>query len=354
MWNEPNLQCFWSGDKEEYLKLYEVSANAVKSVSSDYKIGGPATAVAEWIDDIIDYCSVNNVPLDFVSTHLYPQDEYCRYNDRKGSPFEFGMYYIENVKKVKETVLKSPKPNLGIYWTEFNTLSTDCTENITFLNNTALDRIYAASCIVRNMIETRNYCNAVSYWVASDIFEEEKMRHTPFSGTYGLVTVNGIKKAAYNAFKLMKKLCGNVILTETENAPLGCGLIITEEAGVYRAILWNNQIPGSDTQVTWTDAIDLGNIYKEDYVIEQAKIKRGCGSPYEEWLKMGRPENLAPFEEEYLNACSEMEYTICEMEKEYAFSILPDEVYYLEMKKKTSPAISKTINEDLEKQLFTH
>ena len=69
---------------------------------------------------------------------------------------------------------------------------------------------------------------------------------------------------------------------------------------------------------------------------------------------MGRPENLAPFEEEYLNTCSEMEYTICEMEKEYAFSILPDEVYYLEMKKKTSPAISKTINEDLEKQLFTH
>jgi len=44
VWNEPNLDIFWSGDQAEYFKLYEVTARAIKSVSADYRVGGPATA----------------------------------------------------------------------------------------------------------------------------------------------------------------------------------------------------------------------------------------------------------------------------------------------------------------------
>src|SRR5215213_5120088 len=72
VWNEPNLKdLFWSGDQEEYFKLYETAARAVKSVSPDYKVGGPATAGRGWIKETIEFASRRRVPLDFVTTHDY-------------------------------------------------------------------------------------------------------------------------------------------------------------------------------------------------------------------------------------------------------------------------------------------
>lgn len=84
VWNEPNLDGFWMGNPEkksfeewapgaraEYLKLYEHSVRAVKSVDAAYRVGGPATAGEGWIDETLDFCAERNVPLDFVSTHSY-------------------------------------------------------------------------------------------------------------------------------------------------------------------------------------------------------------------------------------------------------------------------------------------
>ena len=72
VWNEPNLSPgFWSGTQEEYFKLYKYSVNAIKSVNSAYRVGGPGTAGAAWEPEMIDFCTKNNLPLDFISTHSY-------------------------------------------------------------------------------------------------------------------------------------------------------------------------------------------------------------------------------------------------------------------------------------------
>ncbi len=71
VWNEPNLDIFWSGDQAAYFKLYEVTARAIKSVSPDYRVGGPATAAHDWISETIKFAAKNRVPLDFISTHDY-------------------------------------------------------------------------------------------------------------------------------------------------------------------------------------------------------------------------------------------------------------------------------------------
>lgn len=43
VWNEPNLGSFFRGTQEEYFRLYEISVDVVKSVCSDYRVGGPST-----------------------------------------------------------------------------------------------------------------------------------------------------------------------------------------------------------------------------------------------------------------------------------------------------------------------
>jgi xylan 1,4-beta-xylosidase len=51
--------------------LYDVTAKALKQVDADLRVGGPATAQAAWSSEFIAHCKENNVPFDFVSTHVY-------------------------------------------------------------------------------------------------------------------------------------------------------------------------------------------------------------------------------------------------------------------------------------------
>ena len=49
VWNEPNLDIFWSGTMEEYFELYRHAAFAIKKADSGLKVGGPASAIDAWI-----------------------------------------------------------------------------------------------------------------------------------------------------------------------------------------------------------------------------------------------------------------------------------------------------------------
>ena len=80
VWNEPNLGGpdspfgFWSATKEEYWKLYDVTAAAVKEVDSALRVGGPATSNNAWLPEFLVHCRTSGAPVDFVSTHHYPTD----------------------------------------------------------------------------------------------------------------------------------------------------------------------------------------------------------------------------------------------------------------------------------------
>ena len=74
VWNEPNLTSFWDGTQRDYFKLYRHTAEAIKKIDSAFRVGGPATAKSEWIEDFVSFCDRNEVPADFISTHYYPND----------------------------------------------------------------------------------------------------------------------------------------------------------------------------------------------------------------------------------------------------------------------------------------
>lgn len=77
IWNEadghPNM---WAGDEEEYFKLYEMSAKAIKKEFPDLKVGGPSSCkLAGWTERFterfLEYCREHNAPLDFFGWHCY-------------------------------------------------------------------------------------------------------------------------------------------------------------------------------------------------------------------------------------------------------------------------------------------
>src|SRR3989454_3350335 len=66
VWNEPNLRAFWTGTQRDYFKLYRYTADAIKNVDESIRVGGPATAKSEWIEEFVDFCERNKVPADFI------------------------------------------------------------------------------------------------------------------------------------------------------------------------------------------------------------------------------------------------------------------------------------------------
>ena len=81
VWNEPNCgdwdyhagcNCSMGKRYDDYIDFYGNTSVAIKSVSSKLQVGGPATAQLCWIDEFIEATEKLSLPLDFVSSHLYP------------------------------------------------------------------------------------------------------------------------------------------------------------------------------------------------------------------------------------------------------------------------------------------
>lgn len=306
VWNEPNLEAFWSGSKEDYFRLYEESALALHRVDSGLRVGGPATSKARWISDLIEYCTARKIPLDFVSTHLYPQDEFVEYPDRSSSPHAAGEFFIDIVRGVQREVAASSRPDLPIYWTEWNTQSAADAASVTWGDNVYVDNLHAAALIVRNCLALDDACDALTWWVASDIFEEGPIPSAPFSCTYGMMTIHGIPKASMNAFRFLRRLTGRRVLSGIAGAPPGAGVMAALEGDTLRVIAWHAVLDFSaPLPEPWTARIELPPEYASARSATLEVIRAKQGSAYEAWIEMGKPENLLPAEERYLRRCAE-------------------------------------------------
>ncbi len=123
VWNEPNID-FLAGATNEakqnsYFMMYDLAAHAVKKVDARLRVGGPATAQAAWVPDFIAHCVKNETPVDFVSTHIYPNDEAINVFGKPLDVTQKDMVALA-VKKVHDEVKASELPDLPIFWSEFN------------------------------------------------------------------------------------------------------------------------------------------------------------------------------------------------------------------------------------------
>ena len=216
VWNEPNLKDgFWTGTQDDYFKLYQYSARAIKSVNPAYKVGGPATAGAAWVPEMIAFCKNNSVPIDFISTHAYGVKQ--GFLDEHGSS---GTVLDKNEWSVSGDVLNSRKqiqssafPGLELHYTEWSSSYTPA--------DPLHDSYHEAAYILKKLKQVGNAANSMSYWTFTDIFEESGPRFTPFHGGFGLMNIEGIKKPAFFAYSFLNKL-GDTELANRDSSSWAC------------------------------------------------------------------------------------------------------------------------------------
>ena len=198
VWNEPNLD-FWTGKPAQatYFKLYDAAATAIKQVDPQLRVGGPATAQAAWIPDFIKHCVSGHIPVDFVSTHVYGDDDPGALGPGSTGADQKDFVGLA-VKKVHAQVVASARPNLPIIWSEYNA---------TFRNIPAVtDSAFMGPWLGNNISVCDGLVTQMSYWDFSDVFDEQGVRGRPFYGGYGVMAGGRIPKPAFNAFAMFHRL----------------------------------------------------------------------------------------------------------------------------------------------------
>jgi xylan 1,4-beta-xylosidase len=89
LWNEPNIG-YWKGTTEEYIKLYDYSADAVKRALPTAKIGGPEVTGPDW-----------DKSATFLKTFLDHVTKGKNYvTGKTGSPIDFITYHAKGAPKL--------------------------------------------------------------------------------------------------------------------------------------------------------------------------------------------------------------------------------------------------------------
>jgi xylan 1,4-beta-xylosidase len=284
VWNEPNID-FWNGipRQDSYFELYAHTARALKAVSPRLRVGGPATAAADWVEDFLKYDAANHVPVDFVSSHGYADDTvHNLFGTDENIPEDDRV--CRAIAKVHSQIKISSMPNLPLFWTEWNVQGQDESRDTTFVGPALANTIRQCDGEVTMM----------SFWTFSDVFEEGGPIPKPFEGNFGLRAKGGINKPSYYGFGLLHQLGDRRLANSSKN------VIVTESADGGLAIAaWNLVDPGQSGSAR-TIELTLRGVEPSARVTLQ-RVDSEHGSVLPRYAAMGKPLDPTPEQVEQLN-----------------------------------------------------
>lgn len=333
VWNEPDLKgMFFSGTQQDYFKLYEVTARAIKSVNKKLRVGGPSTSGSKWISSFVNFCKQNNVPIDFVSTHQYAGDPFIGIKDKGGpdiveakaeqsveevadeshgdiraifssmnlfaglahdTTILDAMRHVfgdptetqdmpNNTFRVNSSIVKQQAAGLPLFYTEWNL-------NAIFTASTN-DTRKVATYDVKTALDVENNLTGSSIWCFSDIFEELHQFPQEFHGGFGMQTIHGIPKPLFYALKMLAK-AGDERIDLGENATDGeIGIAAFKSDNETQVLLFRQKM--KNLELPKEPAIVSIEQPKAPKAVILERIDEDHCNPLKIWQEQGCPEEL--------------------------------------------------------------
>jgi xylan 1,4-beta-xylosidase len=296
VWNEPNLpKWFFAGTQKDYFRLYDHAVAAVKKVDPHLRVGGPATACAEWVGEFIEHCRTENFahpgrkgsPADFVSYHLYPTDPFFMKKESMQVEWMGEEFFRESIWHNRHIVDKYREMGLEIHMTEWS-----CSSGT---REPMHDTPAGAAFAVKAIQEVAGAVDTFSWWTLSDIFCEGGLPPAPFHGGFGLLNTDGLKKPTWYAFQALQELGTDLLAQPASTPDHSFGLIPTKCAdGTARLLAWAFHFPKSPKPPLRTVELDLRGLlpHAKRVSVEHYRIDEGHTNIQSEWVKLGKPDSL--------------------------------------------------------------
>jgi len=305
IWNEPDYSGFWKNTIADYDTLYSKAVAGVRSVDTNIIVGGPAATNSWPLQDFVTYCLNSNTPVKFLSNHLY--------GGSGGDTAD--AVGIRDDNRSRSTFIKNSGKKLFSLNTEFNStysgqggymvsncISMDSHKNAPFVAKVIkliLDDYTSGKCPLPDVL---------SYWTISDCFDEwggnnsgsyiEGNNKVPFGEVFGLINYQGIRKATFNAYKMLHMM-GTVSLPFTGGSGDADGVdgfaTINSDTSQVSILVYNYFFNlakfGPDDSVSLTIS-KLPFVSGQNLTVRHYRIDSLHSNPYQIWVKQGK--RLAP------------------------------------------------------------
>ncbi len=323
LWNEPNIG-YWRGTTEEYIKLYDYTADAVKRALPTARIGGPETTgpgwdkAAEFLKTFLDHVTsgTNYVtgktgsPLDFITFHA------------KGNPklvdgiVQMGIRdQLNDIDKGFAIVASYPQlKDLPIIIGESDPEGcAACSEadypHYAYRNGTMYSSYTAASFARKYELADRHGVNFLGAVTWGFEFEDQDW----FAGFRDMST-NGVNKPVLNVFRMYGMMAGQRVsvsggsLGDTEqgvdlaydlDGMLASGVrgertdingLATLDSTSAALMVWNyhdEDTLGLSARVK----VSFNNLQQSKVLLHHYRIDQENSNAYQAWKSMGSPQN---------------------------------------------------------------
>ena len=336
LWNEPDIR-YWAGTQEEFNKLYDYTAAAVKAACPQARVGGPSTTnpnlernSGKFLDRFLNHCQngVNSVTgqkgtiLDFVTFHVkgggYPMD----IKAKKGDPPSVKRI-LSDVKVGYEIISKYPGyANLECILSEIDPdgwAAGGQYDNINLnFRNTEYYPSFVATCFdkVTRFAKEKNWDLRLLTWAY--MFVGERC----FEGTRTFST-QGIDKAVLNLFRMYEKLGPKEIYFESTGAqdplkyvdswgkgqpPDVSGFATMTDRKSVEVLIYNHHDDWDLEGVSEVE-VEVQSLPFEtsDLVLKHYRIDQSHSNAYPEWVGQGKPMYPTPGQKQAIKARESLE-----------------------------------------------
>ncbi|MGH7639217.1 MAG: GH39 family glycosyl hydrolase [Gemmatimonadaceae bacterium] len=292
VWNEPNLRAFWRGTRDQYWRLYGATARALKTVHPDIPVGGPATAQNAWIEEFLEMSEREELPVDFVSTHHYPNDAFAGSTMDTETQLAHAQrgFLREQAQDARRRARGKP-----LYYTEWNASSDS--------RFPLHDESYAAAFIVKTLLDGCGLADVYSFWTFSDLFEENAFPAQPFHGGFGLLTIHGVAKPSYRAFEYLHKL-GTKLVTPVDGThpTVDAWVVRNDETHEAAAVVTNHTFPRHE--IVLERVLLHLTTTRRPRSAAVVRIDDDHGNAKRCWMEMGSPQYPSRSQVDELHAAS--------------------------------------------------
>jgi len=279
VWNEPNHKGFWlNADRKAYLRLYEITSQAVKAELPDMKVGGPAICGGgdslEWVHDFLAFCREKKLPLDIFTRHAYmgeTPERKGRYCYHTMSDTNESMKPLEDTREIIDSF--EEYRGMPMHVTEFNSSYNPLCP----IHDLPLNAAIIAAFLARMGEVAVSY----SYWTFGDVFEEQGVPARPFHGGFGMMADQCIAKPTLWPFHWFTKLKGTPV-ARTENA-----VVMKHDDGSYEAVVWNLA-----DKVVEPVTLTLDVPVEAESCLTVSVVDEDHGNPARIWHAWGEPASL--------------------------------------------------------------
>ncbi|HZD48229.1 MAG TPA: beta-xylosidase [Silvibacterium sp.] len=326
VWNEPDIP-YWHGTPEEYDKLYDVTAAAIRSELPNAKIGGPESTgpandrAAAFLRQFLEHCAhgtnaatgKTGAPLDFISFHP------------KGSPKVINGHVRMNIG----AQLRSVQRGMQIVASYLEWRSTPiilgesdpegcaaCKGEQNGYRNGPLYGVSVAEAIARTYELARKE-NVHLQGAVTWAFEFEDQ---PYFAGFRQLATNGIDKPVLNVFRMLGMLGGEWIETTSTAAqpldqvvansvtgPPDVNAVATRNRREVDVLLWNyhdDDIPADPAPVQ----LAVASLPAKRARAEIFRMDADHSNSFTAWKKMGRPQQPTPTQQEQLEASAQLQH----------------------------------------------